>query len=415
MGNTVGNTVDDTVGTGRAGGRARRRGVRRLLLPVVAVAVGLVATACFPPGGPGGPGPGTAVRHVVRLNQIQVVGSHNSYHLEATPAESDLRAAVDAEGEKSLQYSHLPLPEQFATQNVRQIELDVFADPAGGLYADPLIRSVAGEGPYDEPAMSEPGIKVLHIQDIDYHTTCLTFVACLRAVRSWSDANPGHLPIAVLVEIKDTPIVIPGVDLPFVVPVPFDAARMDELDREIRSVFTPDRLITPDDVRGRHATLEEAVLRRGWPTLSRAAGKVMFLMDNGGSYRQTYLDGHPSLRGRVLFTNAEPGDDDAAFVKRNDPVGAANQASITDLVRRGYVVRTRADADTEQARTGDTTMRDAALASGAQWVSSDYPAPGIAERFGTDYYVAIPGGTVARCNPVNAPRFCADRALERLR
>jgi len=388
----------------------RRRG--RLALAAVAISAGLAGAACLPPGG--AKPPTSPVERVVRLNQIQVVGSHNSYHVEATPAEEALRASIDAAGERSLEYGHLPLPEQFATQNVRQVELDVFADPGGGRYANPLIRSFVGEGPYDEPAMGEPGLKVLHIQDIDYHTTCLTFVACLQGVRSWSDANPGHLPIAVLVELKDTPIVVPGVELPFVVPLPFDAARMDELDREIRSVFPPSRLITPDDVRGHHATLDEAVRDGGWPSLARAQGKVMFLMDNGGSYRQTYLAGHPSLEGRVLFTNANPGDPDAAFVKRNDPVGAANQADITDLVRRGYVVRTRADADTEQARTGDTTMRDAALASGAQWVSTDYPAPGIAARFGTGYYVAIPGGTVARCNPVDAPRFCIDRALERL-
>ncbi len=402
--------MGDATGSNRPGGRWRGR----LALPVVALVAGLVATACLP-GGPGGPRPpASPVDHVVRLNQIQVVGSHNSYHVEATPAEEALRASIDPAGERSLEYGHLPLPEQFATQNVRQIELDVFADPDGGLYAGPLIRSVLNEGPYDGPEMGEPGIKVLHIQDIDYHTTCLTFVACLRAVKSWSDGNPGHLPLAVLVELKDTPIVVPGVELPFVVPLPFDAARMDELDREIRSVFPSRQLITPDDVRGGHATLEEAVTSGGWPTLARSRGRVMFMMDNGGPYRQTYLAGHPSLQGRVLFTNANPGDPDAAFVKRNDPVGAADQADISDLVRRGYVVRTRADADTEQARTGDTTMRDAALASGAQWVSTDYPAPGIAERFGTDYFVAIPGGTVARCNPVNAPRFCFDRALERL-
>jgi len=61
-------------------------------------------------------------------------------------------------------------------------------------------------------------------------------------------------------------------------------------------------------------------------------------------------------------------------------------------------VRTRADADTEEARSGDTTRRDAALASGAHFVSTDYPVPD--PRF-TDYRVGIPGEGVARCNPVN--------------
>jgi hypothetical protein len=114
-----------------------------------------------------------------------------------------------------------------------------------------------------------------------------------------------------------------------------------------------------------------------------------------------------SLEGRVLFTNSFPGEDDAAFVKLNDPIGDAEL--IPELVRAGYLVRTRADADTVQARTGDTTRRDAAIASGAQFVSSDYPVPD--PRFG-DYFVAIPGGMPGRCNPINAPPGCRSEALE---
>jgi hypothetical protein len=140
----------------------------------------------------------------------------------------------------------------------------------------------------------------------------------------------------------------------------------------------------------------------------------MFLMDNGGQKRLDYLAGHPSLTDRVLFTSSSPGQPDAAFVKRNDPLGGSG-TSIAELVRRGYIVRTRADADTVQARTGDTTQRDAALASGAQWVSTDYPVPGRSARFGTEYVAELPGEHVARCNPVNTGPRCRDRALERLR
>ena len=114
-------------------------------------------------------------------------------------------------------------------------------------------------------------------------------------------------------------------------------------------------MITPDVVRGARATLEEAVLEDGWPTLGQSRGKVIFLMDNGDPYRSRYLAGHPSLRGRVLFTNSEPGQPDAAFVKRNDAI--ADFADIQALVEQGYVVRTRADADTVEARTDDPTTR----------------------------------------------------------
>ncbi len=100
-------------------------------------------------------------------------------------------------------------------------------------------------------------------------------------------------------------------------------------------------------------------------------------------------------------------------MKRNDPLGP-NVAVIQDLVRRGYLVRTRADADTIQARTGDTTQRDAALLSGAQFVSTDYPVPGRASPLGTDYVAQIPDGDPARCNPITTGTLCRNDALERL-
>jgi hypothetical protein len=357
---------------------------------------------------------GTAkVDRCLRLNQIQVMGSHNSYHVEPQePVASALRS-FDAALSASLEYTHSPLPVQLDDERIRQIELDVFADPRGGRYDQRHLLPVLGL-PADsgEPELERPGFKVLHAQEVDFLSTCLTFRQCLEQVKAWSDAHPGHVPIAVLVELKDEPIPDPlGL---FTQPLAIGPAELDALDAEIRSVLPDDRVITPDDVRGTAATLEDAVLAGGWPTLSEARGTILFLMDNGGQKRLDYLSGHPSLAGRVLFTSSEPGEPDAAFVKRNDPLDDSGP-SIGELVRRGYIVRTRADADTVQARTGDTSQRDAALGSGAQWVSTDYPVPGRAARFDTDYVAQLPGENVARCNPVNTGPRCRDRALERIR
>jgi len=154
-------------------------------------------------------------------------------------------------------------------------------------------------------------------------------------------------------------------------------------------------------VRGLYDTLEHAVLAGNWPTLARARGKVVFLMDQR-PVGSVYLDGHPSLRGRVLFTNAEPGEADAAFIERND----GPTAEITALVRKGYLIRTRTDADTKEARRDDTRRRDAMLASGAQILSTDYPSPEPA-RWPGGYFVAFPDKAVVRCNPINAPITCA--------
>ena len=131
----------------------------------------------------------------------------------------------------------------------------------------------------------------------------------------------------------------------------------------------------------------------------------MFALDNGGSVRENYIEGHPALSGRIMFTDSTPGTPEAAFIKKNDPT---DYLAIQDLVGLGYMVRTRADADTEQARTGDTTRRDTALLSGAQYISTDYP---VSDSRFSDYRVSIPGDNIARCNPVNRNSDCQDSEL----
>src|SRR5690606_30982397 len=99
------------------------------------------------------------------------------------------------------------------------------------------------------PELDEPGFKVLHVHEIDFESTCWTFVSCLEEVRDWSLANPGHAPLFILVEAKDdaTPDLF---SLGFGVPVEIGAAEFDALDAEIRSVFAEGHVVTPDEVRG---------------------------------------------------------------------------------------------------------------------------------------------------------------------
>ena len=122
----------------------------------------------------------------------------------------------------------------------------------------------------------------------------------------------------------------------------------------------------------------------------------MFGMDNEGALRDLYLKGHPALQGRMLFVSVAETHPAAAWMKVNDPVGDFDR--IQHLVRQGFLVRTRADADTKEARANDPRQRDKALASGAQFVSTDYPEPNPAF---SPYCVRFAGGIVVRTNPVN--------------
>jgi hypothetical protein len=338
----------------------------------------------------------------VRLNQIQVLGTHNSYHVAPKPAVLD---TLDPKRRQGLEYSHRTLTEQLTELGVRQFEIDVFADPSGGRYARPAIYKLTGDTV--NPVMETPGFKVLHVQDLDVRSTCPTLVACLTEIKAWSAAHPGHLPLMVMIEAKDTAIQSRP---DFVTPHPIGARELDALDDEIRSVFAAHRVITPDAVRGTHATLDEAIRKDGWPTLRSSRDKVMFALDNTDRKRDEYLQGHPSLRGRMLFVTAPAGDPAAAFIKMNEALGP-EEARIREQVKAGYLVRTRADEPTVEARNGVTTRKDSAFRSGAQFVSTDYPE---VSPFGSGYIARLPGATglIARCNPVSAPAGCRDEWLE---
>ncbi len=346
---------------------------------------------------------------LVRINQIQVIGTHNSYHAGLLPGIAQLMQQSDPEAFKTLEYKHADLATQL-DHGIRQIELDIFSDAAGGRFArpsGPALVAKAGlppdSNPYPDGLMLQSGFKVIHVQDIDYASNCQPFVACLQIVKNWSKHHPLHVPIFILVETKqDVP---DDAKISWTQPEHYTAATFDALDTAIRSVFSNREIITPDQVRGRYPTLEQAVLAGNWPTLKQARGKVIFLLDQP-SNGPIYLEGHPSLRGRVLFTNATPGGADAAFVEAND----ASEAEIEALVRKGYLVRTRSDAETIEGRTNDTRRRDQVLASGAQMVSTDYPAFEPARW--TGYSVALPGGLPVRCNPIVALSTCVSADLE---
>jgi hypothetical protein len=333
-----------------------------------------------------------------RLNQIQVIGTHNAYHIAPAPAVLGLISAASRRQAEALDYTHRPFPEQFSRLGIRQIELDLFADPNGGLYSEPSawkrLRSEgkdAGPGPDESGLLRKPGLKVLHVQDVDFRSHAATFVGALEQVRTWSRANRRHVPILILVELKDD--VVFGLPTR---PVKFGPAQIDGVDAEILSVFDRSEILTPDRVRGRCANLPEAIRTQGWPALETVRGLVMFALDNEDAVRDAYLQGHPALRGRIMFASVAPGHPAAAWFKINDPI--KDYERIQQLVRQGFLVRTRADADTRQAREDDVAQRDRALESGAQFVSTDYPEP---DRRFSDYHVRLPGDVVARANPVN--------------
>ncbi|WP_069660277.1 phosphatidylinositol-specific phospholipase C1-like protein [Arcticibacter eurypsychrophilus] len=328
----------------------------------------------------------------LKLNQIQVIGSHNSYKQAIEPALFKLIQSKDSTNRLGgLQYEHIPITDQL-NMGLRNLEIDVYADSKGGKYAHPKgLELVKPDQPYDTAGvMNQPGFKVLHVPDIDFRSSSLTFDDCLQKLKNWSNSNPGHIPVFITLEPKDGETNRFGTT-----PEAFTSALFDQLDAIIRKNLGMDKLITPDMVRGNCITLEEAVLKGNWPKLKQARGKFFFILDNKDKNRDLYLQGHPSLKGRLIFVNAEPGTPEAATLFRNN----SEDPSIQGLVKKGYIIRTRADSDTKEARANDYTHFKQAQDSGAQIITTDYYKPSA--FFNSPYHIVFEDGTYVRKNPLN--------------
>lgn len=325
------------------------------------------------------------------INKIQVIGSHNSYKRAIDPALFKVLEKHDAERVKGLAYSHIPILDQLE-MGLGNLEIDVYRDEKGGRYAHPKGLDLApNQEPYDpDGEMLKPGYKVLHVPDFDFRTDSYTLESLLKKLRTWSETHPDHYPVFITLETKGGSPSAPGM----AATEPLTVQAFDELDQCIVEHLGREHLITPDDVRGYYSTLEEAVLAGNWPTVKAAKGKYLFVLDDRGAKRATYMEGHPSLKGRILFINADPGTPEAAVLIRNN----AKLPEIKSLVQQGYIIRTRADSDTKEARANDKSNFEAACNAGAQIITTDYYLKST--YFDSDYRVYFEGEKYIRVNPV---------------
>ncbi len=343
----------------------------------------------------------------VRVNDIQVIGTHNSYHTGLSPGMKELLDKTHPKFAKALSYSHPPLEKQLE-DGIRLIELDIYADTKGGRYqrtrATEWVKSAgitsdAQDGNLD---FSGTDFKVFHIIDIDQNSSCDHLMKCLNIIRKWSDSHPDHLPLFILLETKQTAST--GGLSRSTQPEEFTPATYDMLDSELVRAIGRQNIIAPDDVREGAPSLRSAVQSKGWPTLERARGKIIFLFDRPHDTAR-YEIGHKNLEGRVIFPNASVNGEDSAFIEVNSP----DVHVISELVKAGYLVRTRADTGGSENPPERTRMRDDAVTSGAQLISTDYPPE---ERFSHDgYLVQFPGLKTVRCAPLRQASGCSAEDL----
>lgn len=304
---------------------------------------------------------GGALDDLLTPQHMQVKGTHNSYHVRPL-------VPFDA----SHDYTHKPLDIQLGAQGVRAFELDV------------------------HKGLSD--FEVYHISVIDSVSTCPTLKACLGTLRGWSLAHPAHLPIVVWIEIKDS---TGG--------LPIGAGDLDALDDTIRGVLAPDHLFTPDDLQGAHDSPRAALEADGWPTLAVLRGKILVVLLNVEEpHADDYTSGYTTLAGRAMFARATPAQFTAPWAAIAK-LGIDEADAIAQAHAARMLIATNVCGAGEDDATCSAALADA-QAAGIHMLKDDFPAP----VDGKAYFLDLPDGDPARCNPVTAPAECTSAALEAL-
>ncbi len=296
-----------------------------------------------------------------RINQIQLIGTHNSYHRVSKFVQE---TSEFLEGLELLNYELPPLKEQLDA-GIRAFELDLHYHTAYGWL-------------------------VLHIPKVDPETHCKNLKECLLEFKRWSDEHPKHIPIFIILDLTNEFIIWEGFKVPTL-------RELSELESILLEVFGIDKIITPDSVRGNYNTLEEAVQNNNWVKLSESRGKFLFIFHNRWRLREIYTGGDKSLKGKLMFVNSRPGEGYSSIIIDVNP----SEDVMPSLVKKGYFVITFGCDPKLVSIHKCEQLNKRAFSSGAQIIETDYftsfPHPQ------TGYYLAFPEGSTFRWNPVVGP------------
>jgi hypothetical protein len=293
----------------------------------------------------------------LRMNHLQLKGTHNSTHIEPDTVFDD-----------SHRYTHPSITDQLDLWGVRQLELDLHWH-------------------------LEDGLRTHHLTGIDERSTCPLFADCLDELADWSDTHPQHAPILVYLEFKDDDVDLISPDYGDLVD------RWPDIEAAITTALGRDRVLTPDDLRRGHPTLPEALAADGWPTLAEARGQVVFSILDANHHRDAYLVDAPALEGRLMFVRSDsPEDAFAAYFKD----GSAE--STLALTEAGFVTTSNVDGADQDPETLDAGWA-AMGAAGLHHLATDHAWPGATA---SGRWLDLRPG----CNPVTAPAECTPELVD---
>ena len=302
----------------------------------------------------------------IKFNELSFIATHNSYQTQSVEAYRQIfdnlsTLTFGLVSDKSGEFSSQTLTEQFNC-GIRSIEMDIETVKNG----------------------EDISFVCMHSPNLDNGTTCYDFELALKEIRMWSDYNPNHLPVTIIIEPKT--LFIPMENMKF-----FNLDYALVLDELLRNALG-DKLFTPKDMLREYNSFAEMRFADDWCEAEDMLGKVLVLLHDT-AVTEEYIALDESIKTQAMFPMLRYDDKDlsyASFLLINDPTEAL-EASEEIIGEYNLIVRTQVDTFTSVSQE----KRENAMLSGAQILSTDYPvrndltAESYAVSFGNSKTVRI--------------------------
>ena len=287
----------------------------------------------------------------IKFNELTYIGTHNSYQ-RYIGSESGIGCGGDEGG------TPVNLSDQLDA-GLRNLEIDI------------------------ETVVDETGTHFvcIHSPLLDMNTNCYSFEKALEELKIWSDNNPKHLPISVIIEPKK--VFVPLENMEF-----FSLKAANELDKRLSEILG-DTLLTPSDVLGDFGSFKEMREADAWPQVRDTLGKIAVIL-HPCKVTDDYIKQDETIKTQSMFPMLRIADKNrsyASFLLINDAKSLLKDSPA--FADGNFVIRTRADL---YGRYSETTFNTAAL-SAANIISTDYPCFANCD---SDKYVAFNGNKTVK-------------------
>ncbi len=301
----------------------------------------------------------------LKFNEMSFIATHNSYQTTAIDETKKLYTSLSdltfgIYNAEKIEFESETLTDQLNC-GLRSFELDIETFDRDGDISFTCMHS-----PYFEMS-----------------TSCYDFSLALKEIALWSDNNPDHLPITIIIEPKKT--FLPLKDMKY-----FSLDYALALDDVLREGLG-EKLFTPADMLRDYESFGEMRAADDWCKVRDMLGKVVVLLHDCG-VTEDYIAVDSSVKTQAMFPMLREEDVDrdcTSFILCNVP-GELLEIKNDVMGEKKIMVRTRSD------KFGEITdkRREDAFASGANIISTDYPVR--TDNKLDDYVVAFEKGTTVK-------------------